>query len=84
MSGRRERQLAQLVEQIRGDQDTYRTVVRAARASVEDCAGLWKEDIDELRSLPDEAILSGIEQHYSGGLRQFLEDSDLADLGGAR
>ena len=49
------------------------TISKEAREWIKDCewANIDDEEIDELSDLE---VLSGIENHYDGGLRQFVKD----------
>lgn len=49
-------------------------IVRNARYWVEDCN--W-EDKDNIKNYSDYTILKGVDNHYSGGLSQFLKDNQL-------
>jgi hypothetical protein len=47
-------------------------LVREARGWAADCQ--WCEEPEDIAALSDEAILRGVERHYTGGLKQFRAD----------
>lgn len=57
-------------------------VIAEARAWAAECTWREAEDAGEtgpqyVGSLSDEAVLAGVEQHYSGGVQQLARDAGL-------
>lgn len=52
------------------------TQVLAARDWIKDCLPSFRdlEDDESVDALTDSEIPSGIQEHYSGGMRQFIRD----------
>lgn len=55
--------------------DDYATV-EDARAWISEC--VWADlDPDEISDMPDDDVLRGVENHYAGGMAQFLRDGGV-------
>ena len=53
--------------------ETEAELLREARAWMLDC--VWEEEPEELRRLPDNAVIRGVSRHYDGGWSGFVTDT---------